>query len=179
MKPDRHRSPRPPLDREKLERLALHYAGRYGTTRAKLAGYLRRKVKERGWDEEATPPPIDAIVARFAELGFVNDKAFAEARSAALQRRGYGERRIADALRASGVDEEDGAAARAQAADGAWAAALRFAERRRIGPFASEPLDRAARERAFAAMIRAGHPAATVRRLLDAAPGEIPNPDSL
>jgi regulatory protein len=161
-----------------LERLALYYAGRYGTTRTKLAGYLNRKLKERGWDGDGTPP-VDAIVARFSELGFVNDKAFAEARSAALQRRGYGERRVAEALRASGVDEEDGAAARAQAAEGAWAAALRFAERRRVGPFAPAPLDRPARERAFAAMMRAGHSTAIARRLINAAPGEIPNPDTM
>ena len=41
--------PRPPLDPEGLERLGLFYAGRYATTRAKLAAYLRRKLRERGW----------------------------------------------------------------------------------------------------------------------------------
>ena len=36
-------------------------------------------------------------------------------------------------------------------------AALRFAERRRMGPFASAAADRAQREKWIAAMIRAGH----------------------
>ena len=33
------------LDPAALERLALHYAGRYATTRAKLAAYLARKIE--------------------------------------------------------------------------------------------------------------------------------------
>ena len=178
VRPDRHRKPRPPLDRERLERLALFYVGRYATTRAKLLSYLVRKIGERGWSEESEPP-VGALVERFAELGYIDDQAFAAARSASLQRRGYGARRIAHALRASGIGEEDGAAARADAIAGAWAAALRFAERKRIGPYATAPLDRAARERAFAAMVRAGHQIDTVRRVLNAPPGEIPNPDSM
>jgi regulatory protein len=178
LRSDRHRKPAPPLDRGRLERLALHYVGRYATTRAKLSAYLLRKIGERGWAEEAEPP-IQALVERFAELGYIDDQAFASARAGALQRRGYGGRRIDQALRAAGIAEQDGAPAKAAAEDGAWVAALRFAERKRIGPFAAEPLDRPARQRAFAAMIRAGHQMDTIRRVLDAAPGEIPNPDNM
>jgi regulatory protein len=178
LKSDRHRKARPPLDRGGLERLALHYAGRYATTRAKLTAYLVRKLRERGWTEEREPP-LDSLVERFTELGYVDDQAFASARAASLQRRGYGGRRIDQALKAAGIDEEDSAPIRAAAEDGAWAAALRFAERKRIGPYAAEPLDRPARERAFAAMVRAGHQMDTIRRVLDAAPGEIPNPDNM
>jgi regulatory protein len=143
-----------------------------------LSAYLIRKIGERGWAEE-TEPPILALVERFAELGYIDDQAFASARAAALQRRGYGERRIGQALRAAGIAEEDGAPAKAAAEDGAWAAALRFAERKRIGPYATEPLDRPARRRAFAAMARAGHQMDTIRRVLDALPGEIPIPDNM
>ena len=64
----------------------------------------------------------------------------------------------AQALRAAGIGEEDGAEAREAAEAGAWEAALRFAERRKIGPFAAADADRPAREKAFAAMLRAGHP---------------------
>ena len=178
MKPDRPTRPKPPFQRDGLERLALFYAGRYATTRAKLAAYLRRKLGERGWAGDGAPP-VDAIVEHFAELGYVDDAAFARARTTSLQRRGYGERRIRHALTASGIEPEDGAAAWAEAADGSWAAALRFAERKRIGPYAREPLDRPARERAFAAMIRAGHTLTDVRRIVNAPPGEIPIPDNM
>ncbi len=178
MRPDRHRKARPPLDGGGLERLALHYAGRYATTRAKLAAYLVRKLGERGWAGDGEPP-VAKLVERFAELGYVDDQAFASARAAALGRRGYGARRIDQALKIAGIGEEDAAPARAAAEDGAWEAALRFAQRKRIGPYAAEPLDRPARERAFAAMLRAGHQMDTVRRVLDARPGEIPIPDNM
>jgi regulatory protein len=176
MRPDRKKSPRPPLDAEGLERLGLAYAGRYATTRAKLAAYLGRKVKERGWEGPAEPP-IGPLVERFADLGYVDDSAFASARAGALLRRGYGERRVEQALRAAGIGEDDKDPALDQAREGAWAAALRFAERRRLGPWAAEAPDRAGRERALGAMIRAGHGMAAARRLIDAAPGAIPESD--
>jgi len=173
---DRPRKPRPPLDEEGLERLALFYAGRYATTRAKLRAYLERKLKERGWGG-AGPAPIEALVGKLAELRYVDDRAFAASRSASLGRRGYGARRVDAALRAAGIKAEDGAEARREAQDGAWAAALRFAERRRLGPFAAAPADPAARHKAMGAMLRAGHPVDIARKLLNASPGEIPDSD--
>jgi regulatory protein len=172
----RKRRPRPPLDGEALERLALFYAGRYATTRARLRSYLARKLRERGWAGDGEPP-LERLVERLAGLGYVDDKVYAASRAASLGRRGYGERRVRDVLAAAGIGEEDGAEARAKAHDGAWEAALRFAERRRIGPFAAEEPDRAGREKAMAAMLRAGHPLDIARRLAKAPPGTIPEPD--
>ncbi len=171
-----NKKPRPPLDEEGLERLALFYVGRYATTRAKLAAYLGRKVAERGWGG-AAQPPIDPLVEKLAGLRYVDDKAFAAARAASLTRRGYGERRVGDALKAAGIDPDDAQEAREEAKDGAWEAALRFARRKRIGPFSAAPSDAAARQKAFAAMLRAGHPMDVVRRVLNASSGEIPDSD--
>lgn len=176
VRPSRDRKPRPPLDREALEQAALFYAGRYATTRARLGQYLRRKLKERGWAESGEPP-VQSIIERMTELGYVDDRAFASAKAASLGRRGYGERRVRQALRASGIEEEDSAKACEEAGSGAWNSALRFAERRRIGPFASAPADRPARQKALAAMLRAGHAMDLARRLVWSNPGEIPEPD--
>ena len=173
---DRRTKGRTPLDGDALERLALRYAERYATTRARLAAYLTRKLRERGW-AAAGEPPVAALVGRMAELGYVDDRAFALAKGASLGRRGYGERRVGAALRAAGVAEEDGAEARDAARDGAWAAALRFAEKRGIGPFAAEIADREGREKALAKMLRAGHPLDLARRLAAARPGEVPEVD--
>jgi regulatory protein len=176
MSKDHGRSVRPPLDAGGLEQAALFYAGRYATTRSRLRLYLMRKLRERGW-AEAHEPPVDALVERLAALNYVDDRAFAAARAAALSRRGYGARRVGAALRAAGIADEDGAEARAEAEVGAWAAALRFAERKRIGPFAAAQADRPAREKAFASMVRAGHPPGLARRIVAARPGEIPDAD--
>jgi len=105
---DRGRRVKPPLDGAGLEQAALFYAGRYATTRARLAAYLGRKVRERGWGDSGAPQ-IGALVEKMAALGYVDDRAFATARAGALTRRGYGARRVGDALRAAGIGEEDGA----------------------------------------------------------------------
>jgi regulatory protein len=177
VKPERHKQPRPPLDAEAVERLALFYVGRYATTGAKLRSYLGRKVRERGW--EGKPAELDALVERLKSLGYIDDAAFASARAASLQRRGYGERRVTQALHAAGIGEEDAADANELTREGALKAALRFAERKRIGPFAAAEPDREGRQKAFAAMMRAGHSTDVVRRVLNASPGEIPDLDNI
>ncbi len=169
-------SPRPPLDSEGLERLGLFYAGRYATTRAKLAAYLRRKLRERGWDGPGEAP-VERLVERFAELGYVDDRAFAASRAASLLRRGYGERRVSDALKGAGIAEEDMAEAREQAGEEALAAAHLFARRRRIGPYADGAPDREARGKAAASMIRAGHRPELVWKLLGMSAADVPEPD--
>lgn len=166
----------PSLDRATLERLALHYVGRYATTQAKLAVFLRRKLRERGWDGEGDAP-IEAIVAGFVDRGYIDDQAFGEARTAALLRRGMGPRRIDAALRAAGIDAGQRAAMEEQIDENKWKSALSFARRRRIGPYAAEPADITARRRAIAAMIRAGHEVDIARRISETPPGIVPSED--
>ena len=67
----------------------MRYVGRYSTTRAKLSAYLARKVRERGWDGTREPDLV-RIADRFAEQGYVDDAAYALAKSEALTGRGYG-----------------------------------------------------------------------------------------
>jgi regulatory protein len=161
----------PPLDESKLNELALRYVGRFATTRAKLRSYLARKIRERGW-EGAREPDLAGIAERFAEQGYVDDAAYALAKSEALTGRGYGKRRVLENLRAAGVEEDDGASAREHADAQAVAAALRFAKRRRIGPFAAQaPRDPKEREKALGAMIRAGHSFGLARAIIALAPG--------
>ena len=151
--------------------MALRYVGRYATTRAKLRTYLTRKLRERGWDG-AGEPDLEALAGRLAELGYVDDAAYAMSKAQALTARGFGRRRLDDKLRQAGVGEEDGLAARAHAGLQAVDAALRFAERRRIGPFASATPDPKRREKALAAMVRAGHPFGLARAIVRLGPGE-------
>jgi regulatory protein len=177
-----HRKPRralPPLDSSKLDALALTYVGRFATTRAKLRAYLARKLRERGWDG-AGEPDLEAIAERLAGHGYIDDAGYALAKSRALTGRGYGKRRVVTALRVAGVEEEDGAGARDLADTQAVAAALRFAERRRLGPFARKRADDPReREKALAAMVRAGHSFALARAIVELAPGAEIDSDDL
>jgi regulatory protein len=167
----------PPLNNEKLRGLALHYAGRYATTRGKLSTYLSRKIRERGWIEGEPFPDISGLADQFAELGYVDDALYAEGRARSLARRGFGERRLEQDLRAAGIEDKDSETAREHAAIERVSAALALARRKRIGPFAVEPTTPEKRQKQLAMMLRSGHDFALARRIIDAEPGEVIDED--
>ncbi|MEQ1498156.1 MAG: RecX family transcriptional regulator [Novosphingobium sp.] len=155
-----------PLNPVRLNDLALHYVARFATSAAKLADYLRRKLRERGWDGEGDPE-IPALVERFVAAGYIDDEAYARAKSGSLLRRGYGQRRVNQALGAAGIAEEVREEVRA-APDAQRAAALAMAKKRRFGPYSAETPDRNLRQKQLAAMLRAGHPMDLARAVLEA-----------
>jgi regulatory protein len=161
-----------PIDAEGLENLALGYVGRFATSRAKLIAYLRRKLREREWASEEAPN-LEAIADRLVTLRYVDDEAYASMKSGAMQRRGLGRRRIADALRQDGISEDLSSNAAPDAVE-RWEAAHRLARRKRIGPFADDVPDRPTREKQLAAFLRAGHDLDLARRWVDSPPGELP-----
>ena len=159
--------------------MALAYVARFATSAGRLAAYCRRKLRERGHvgqEEDAPPPDVDALVARFVAKGFVDDAGFARAKAGGLLRRGYGARRVGEALRADGIAEplrEDVAPGEAQQRE----AVAAYARRRRLGPFARaklSPSDREGFQKQLAALLRAGHDPRHARHVLAAA-----SPDEL
>jgi regulatory protein len=164
----------PQLNSSSLQEMALRYVGKYATTRAKLRTYLSRKLRERGWEEERSPD-VEALTDRIAELGYIDDAAYALSKSRSFAGRGYGKRRLAEKLRQDGVADADGAAAEAHADQEAVTAALRFAQRRRVGPFAAETPSPKLREKWIAAMVRAGHDFALARAIARLVPGSEPD----
>ncbi len=173
-RPDHRRPPRP-LDSRQMEELALAYVARFATTAAKLEAYLTRKLRERGWSDDGEPPApglVAGIVTRFVAAGYIDDGAWARAKSGSLMRRGYGMRRVAQALFAAGISQEQRGEVR-PSEDAQRRAALALAKKRRFGPFGEALQDRtqerARRERQIAAMLRAGHPLDSARELVNAA----------
>ena len=127
--------------------LALQALSRKERTEAELSGWLR----ERGVDE----PELADVLARLDEAGALDDAEFAR-RYAADKRelRGWGPDRIAEALRARGVGEEEISAALAGEDDEAVIGrALALLE----GGGASVADDRS-RARALALLARRGYP---------------------
>ena len=167
-----------PLDETSLRDLALAYVARFATTGAKLEGYLLRKLRERGVAEDADgrvqTPDVGALVARLIELGYVDDEAYARSKTRDLTARGYGARRVEQALWTAGVDEnvrEDTAPGEAETRR----AAILLAKKRRFGPFRIPPQEEESpeqlhklREKQVAAMLRAGHKFEHITFILDA-----------
>ncbi|MBV7265092.1 regulatory protein RecX [Erythrobacter ani] len=178
----RRRKKSRPLDESLLRDLALSYAARFATTGSKLEAYLARKIRERGVAEDDDGRSCDldvpALVSRLIELGYVDDDAYARMKTRDLTSRGYGARRVEQALWAAGVEDtvrEDNAPGEYRCRE----AAIMLATKRRFGPFGRSAEDedapqdrdehRKAREKQVAAMLRAGHQYEHVRFILDAA----------
>ena len=161
----RERKPKKPLTPESLSWFALRYVERYATTREKLRRYLKGKLRERGWAGEGAAP-IDATVERFAELGYVDDRSYGESKAKSLERRGYGLRRVDQALTAAGIEPELRDEIRSEVDE--RDAAMAYARRKRIGPFAVEKPSPELRQKQFAAMVRAGHSFELVKTILGA-----------
>ena len=183
MRPPRQpRSPREaprvvkPLDPPRLEELALAYVARFATSAGKLGQYLKRKLRERGWeaqDDSGAQPDIAALIERFVDAGYIDDAGFARGRASSLHRRGYGDRRVEQSLRGAGIADDVRASVQGDEV-ASRRAALVLARKRGFGPFGAGrpdpgPIDPKTRQKQFAAMLRAGHPLDSVRVLIDAA----------
>lgn len=154
-----------PLNRAALEAMALRYVERFQTSEARVVRHLKQKLRQRDWADECDPDP-EGIARRLAELGYISDSSFAEARARGAQRKGLGPARLRQDLAAYGVGK-DLAATAAESMD-AVSAALAFARRRRLGPFGPPAEEPRLRQRQMAAMLRAGHTLDLSRKILEA-----------
>lgn len=179
-----------------LENVALHYLARFAasaeTLRRVLLRRVERSVRVHGTDRGEGVAIVEALVARFAAAGLVDDRSFASARAARLHRRGASRRAIAAQLRDKGIepdlvaaaldalaaDGDDGSCGRSKAhEDVDWTAAVNLARRRRLGPFRPEAERAAHRDKDLATLARAGFAYAIATRLLAAASADALAPD--
>jgi len=132
------------------------------TLERKIATWARKAARS-GVDAESVAADVERareavplVLERLREVGLVNDRAFAESRVRSLGAGGRSRRAIEAHLTARGVATEIVREAVPHDASAELDAALAFARKRRIGPFAREEEDRDARRKALGAMARAG-----------------------
>ncbi|MFD2233696.1 regulatory protein RecX [Phaeospirillum tilakii] len=156
-----------------LEAAALHYLERFASSRANLRRVLltkaRRSLAHHGGEREEAEALIEAVIARLAGLGYLDDAAYAEMKTASLIRRGGSRRAIQAKLAAKGVAAETVRAALEEFdPEAERAAAWALARRRRLGPFRPPAARAAHRDRDLAALARAGFPGEIARAVIDA-----------
>ena len=172
----------PPVTPDSLQSAALRYLGRYASSTHNLREVLRRRVmraaRHHDIDPAAAEKMISTIVAKLDRAGLLDDAAYAETRARSLHRAGASRRRIAAQLRRKGVAKSDIAAAMAalqqdvapndEDADIDYLAAIRYARRRRFGPYRDAAKRSARRDKDLAAMARAGFSLDLARAVVDA-----------
>lgn len=169
------RSSPPSVTPAALEAAALEYLERYASSVENLRRVLMRRVEraaragaiERSEGRER----VAAIVERLRARRLVDDAAYADGRTRSLNRQGRSRAAIARTLAAKGVEPgaiEAALAALAETGETDVHAALRFARRRRLGPFRAAKERAARRDRDLAALGRAGFSYDVARRVVDA-----------
>ncbi|MGC6519316.1 MAG: regulatory protein RecX [Candidatus Puniceispirillaceae bacterium] len=151
-----------PRAEQRLMNKAVHYLGRYTSSRQRLREVLQRFARRKleHFEPSEISRAIDAVITDCVRLGYVDDAAFAMTRartkrrggrSALAIRRSLAEHDIEDSLVDAALDAAD-----ETSADGELAAALRHAARRRIGPYARVTPDDVMKRRHLASLARAG-----------------------
>ena len=151
-----------PRAEQRLMNKAVHYLGRYTSSRQRLREVLQRFARRKldHFEPAEISRAINAVITDCVRLCYVDDAAFAMTRarskrrggrSALAIRRSLAEHQIDDTLVDAALDAAD-----ETLADGELAAALRHAVRRRIGPYARVEPDDATRQRHLASLARAG-----------------------
>ena len=186
------------LDAVRIRAIAEDYVARRECSVAMLRSVFERRIQracremepERAAQMRAEiSERVEAEIARLRDLGFIDDARFAVMRARRDLGRGRGARRILTDLAARGVDPDTARAAldeagremtpvsqtaddREAAEAAQWAAALRLARRRRIGPWRQQaPSDHAGRTRMWrreaGILSRAGFEGEIIRAVLD------------
>ena len=164
--------------RRRLRNKALHYLERYSSTEAKLTEILKRFAARKitGYSDEEVAPHIHHIVRHYADLGYIDDRAFAESKWQAGLRNGRSPQMLAQKLKHAGVNDDIIQALRTQGAETADTelhAAIISARKRRIGPFAkTPPADYAEFQKQMARLVRAGFSLSVARTVMNFETGE-------
>ena len=172
--PQTRRKPRK-VNAERLHRIALSYLERYAASTGQIRRVLERRVYKaasaHGEDPAIHQRLIEEEIERLQQAGLVDDALYAEGTVRAQRARGASTRGIAAKLKAKGVGADlISAALEADEADDE-AAARRYAERRRLGPYRLK--HRAERrDRDLAALCRAGFDLDLARKIIDGGPAD-------
>lgn len=172
-----------PVSQERLRSYALWYLSRYASSTGNLKRVLARRADkiarhhetDRVADREAIGEMISAVAVKLEAAGLLDDSAYAESRTRSLHRGGASRRKIAAYLAQKGVAGSDIAAAfqtleeeTDTGNDLDLEAALRYAKRRRLGPFRDPKKRSERRDKDLAALARTGFAIDIALKIIDA-----------
>ena len=159
---------------------AIGYLGRYASSRHKLGQILQRFADRKltGYDVDDITAAIQQTIDQCSQLGYVNDRQFAVTLALGHRRQGRSQVMIRQHLRQHALSDDIIIHALAEAdensANGELQAAIRFAQRRRLGPFAQRHSAHhqlndhyGRKKRDLGAMARAGFSMVISQRVLD------------
>lgn len=160
-----------------LENAALHYLERFSSSRANLKRVLLNRVARsaaaHGTDAGEGQAWVEALLDRLEGLGYLDDKAYAEAKAESMNRRGKPTNQVRWALKMKGVGQDTAEAALSKLSDELGdepdrAAAIAYARKKRLGPFRPEDAREAHRAKDIQTLARAGFGWDLAREIVEA-----------
>jgi regulatory protein len=164
-KPRREKKPPKKITADYLHNSGLYYLQRFPASTGHFRTVMMRKVDKScrhhtTQNREDCAALVDALVAKFVDMGLLNDEGYSRGMVTSLRRRGLSGRAIQAKLSAKGLKRDQIEQALAEHADDRPSgevdliAALRLARRKKLGPFSTK--DPATGEKDLATLARAG-----------------------
>lgn len=142
-----------------LENSGAYYLQRFAASQAQFRRVMDRKIKlscrdHPDQDYESCTALLDQVIQKFSELSYLNDQAYTNGLVYSLTQRGFSRKRIELELGKKGIPRELAAELLPDYdPDHERAKALRYARRKKIGPFSTRENDQ---QRSLAALARGG-----------------------
>ena len=149
------------ITKQRLKNIALYYLRRFETSVGKLRQVLQNRVNDyaffdKEFDKAEAYDWVEEIVGDFQRYGYVDDQRFTEIKIRDYVNAGKSQRYIVGKLKEKGVE--------AAIIDAAWEkqeyneydTALKFAQKKHIGPYRSAEKRQEFKQKDMGALVRAG-----------------------
>ena len=156
---------------QRLKNIALYYLKRFDSSVENLRQVLLRRVYDYAyhypeWSKEEALHWIEEILEDFQRYGYLDDERYAEIKIKNYVAAGKSARYIAGKLKQKGVVESMVQDLLEEQSYDAFATAMHFAQKKKIGPFRNSESREAFRQKDMAALLRAGFDYDTVLQVL-------------
>lgn len=158
-----------------LHNSGLYYLQRFSASTEQFRKVMKRKIERSchahpDQDRKNSFEMLEKLIQTFCRSGLLNDAVYAEGLLSSLQRRGLSSRTIRQRMKEKGLDQEviDKLFQERVSNDehGDLKAALRLAQRRRIGPYRKKAYSEDVYKKEIAILARAGFDYQTAKRVL-------------
>lgn len=150
------------ITQQRLKNIALYYLQRFESSAANLKSVLMRRVNDYAYqvpefNKQEAIAWIDEIVEQFEGYGYINDERYAEMKVKDYLAAGKSARYIKGKLQLKGIKESSIEAILDEQEYNPYDLALKFAKKKRIGPFRPTEEDRMEnRAKDLAKIVQAG-----------------------
>ena len=157
---------------ERLKNIALYYLQRFDSSEENLRQVLKKRVwnyafENPDFDKQSAHEWIEKIILDFSRVGYLNDSRYAEQKILTYLAAGKPERYIRQKLQQKGISDDVVNKILADSEIDEEAAALKFAKKKRIGPFRDDEEQRMNyRQKDMGTMVRAGFGYDVVQRII-------------